>query len=58
MFIRRYDEIWDFNYCHKENGKKMHRPGHEGKPIGHFTQVSYLVHLLMQQMVVNLQLPE
>ncbi|XP_028406924.1 A disintegrin and metalloproteinase with thrombospondin motifs 18-like [Dendronephthya gigantea] len=34
-----YDEIWDFNYCHNENLRKMHRPGHEGKPIGHFTQL-------------------
>ena len=34
-----YDEIWDFNYCHKENMRNMHRPGHEGKPVGHFTQV-------------------
>ncbi|XP_046839088.1 A disintegrin and metalloproteinase with thrombospondin motifs 3-like [Xenia sp. Carnegie-2017] len=32
-----YNEIWDFNYCHGE--KNFNRPGHEGKKIGHFTQV-------------------
>lgn len=29
-----YNEIWDYNFC--TGGT---RPGHEGKPIGHFTQV-------------------
>ncbi|XP_028406918.1 A disintegrin and metalloproteinase with thrombospondin motifs 16-like [Dendronephthya gigantea] len=32
-----YDEVWDYNYCHDETN--FNRPGHEGKAIGHFTQV-------------------
>ena len=32
-----YEEVWDYNYCHGETNFK--RPGHESKPIGHFTQV-------------------
>ena len=39
--------------------KNMHRPGHEGKPIGHFTQVkekerTIIVYpLLTQENIIN-----
>lgn len=37
LFFQRYEEVWDYNYCHGETN--FNRPGHQNKAIGHFTQV-------------------
>ena len=37
-FLFRYKEIWDYNFCTTGTADRL-RPGHEGKAIGHFTQV-------------------
>lgn len=54
LFFQRYEEVWDYNYCHGETN--FNRPGHENKDIGHFTQV-YTILILYSYSLKMIKLP-